>query len=590
MESFPPESPQAPSLAEDPALGLSRRTKLEILGAVLLGLFLVALDQTIVGTALPKIVTSLGGNDLYTWVVTIYLLTSTITVPFYGKLSDIYGRRPMLMIGISLFLVGSALSGLSQEMWQLILFRGIQGLGAGALFPIALAVIGDLFTPAERGKYQGLFGAVFGISFLIGPGLGGFLTDNVGWHWIFFVNIPIGIVSLAVIWKLLPTIKRSDASRSLDYLGALVFTVAIGFLLIGLTNKQSGDWTDFPVGGFVAIGLLRSALFVFVESKAKEPIVPLDLWRNRTYVSSILSTFFVSFGFFGAIIFLPRWFQVVRHETATASGYLIFPMLIGLIGSSIVAGALVSRTGKYKAIVLAGLTSMAVGITLLTQLRADTEYPALFLWMFVAGLGIGPTLSVFTIIVQNAVPFSKLGVATSNLTFFRQVGGSVGLAIAGTLFGQSLADQLPGQTDKVFDSMAAAAPAGAGAQIQQFQAVFNQAIASGDGINLNNQTGVGQSFGEAILHQVPAAFQSFFQPFVAQFDGAFNSAMSLAIAQTFWLGVIATVLGLVAAVFMRELPLRTTMGHEPSAARDSRSDERTTTAREGMPLTAPAPD
>ena len=565
MESFPAETgAREPTLAEDPALGLSQRSKLEILGAVLLGLFLVALDQTIVGTALPKIVTSLGGNDLYTWVVTIYLLTSTITVPFYGKLSDIYGRRPMLMIGISLFLIGSALSGLSQEMWQLILFRGIQGLGAGALFPIALAVIGDLFTPAERGKYQGLFGAVFGISFLIGPGLGGFLTDNVSWHWIFFVNIPIGLVSLAVIWKLLPTIKRSDASRNLDYLGALVFTVAIGFLLVGLTNKQSGDWSDWFVGGFIGIGLALSALFALVETRAREPIVPLDLWKNRTYVSSILSTFFVSFGFFGAIIFLPRWFQVVRHETATASGYLIFPMLIGLIGSSIVAGALVSRTGRYKAIVVAGLISMTVGITLMTQLRADTPYPILFLWMFVTGLGIGPTLSVFTIIVQNAVPFSKLGVATSNLTFFRQIGGSVGLAIAGTLFGQGLTDELPAQTDTVFAAMANQAPEQAKPLIAQFQATFNGAISSGQGIDLNNQTGVGQSFGEAILHGVPKAFQGFIQPFVPQFDQAFNNAMSLAIAHTFWLAVGATVLGFVAALFMRELPLR--RGHAPEPA------------------------
>ncbi len=574
MEAFPVETgAQVPSLAEDPALGLSRRQKLEILGAVLLGLFLVALDQTIVGTALPKIVTDLGANDLYTWVVTIYLLTSTITVPFYGKLSDLYGRRPMLMIGITLFLVGSALSGLSQEMWQLILFRGVQGLGAGALFPIALAVIGDLFTPAERGKYQGLFGAVFGISFLIGPGLGGFLTDNVGWHWIFFVNIPIGIVSLAVIWRLLPTIKRTDVSRNLDYLGALVFTIAIGFLLVGLTNKQSGEWADLVVGGFIAIGLALSAVFVLVETRAREPIVPLDLWRNRTYVSSVLSTFFVSFGFFGAIIFLPRWFQVVREETATASGYLIFPMLIGLIGSSIVAGALVSRTGKYKAIVIAGLASMAVGITLMTQLRADTEYPVLFLWMFITGLGIGPTLSVFTIIVQNAVPFSKLGVATSNLTFFRQIGGSVGLAIASTLFGQALADEVPSQTDSVFSRMASQAPAAARPQIEQFQASFNGSIGSGQGIDLNNQTGVGQSFGEVILNQVPSAFQGMIQPFVPQFDQAFNNAMSLAIAHTFWLGVGATILGFLAALVMRELPLRRTMGPDAAPARIPAADE-----------------
>src|SRR5829696_4412176 len=242
MESFETGA-RAPSLAEDPALGLTQREKLEILGAVLLGLFLVALDQTIVGTALPRILTDLGGNDLYTWVVTIYLLTSTITVPFYGKLSDLYGRRPLLMIGISLFLAGSVLSGLSQTMWQLILFRGIQGLGAGALFPIALAVIGDLFTPAERGKYQGLFGAVFGISFIVGPLVGGFLTEQISWHWIFYVNLPIGLVSLFFIWRLLPTVKNPRATRNFDILGGVIFTIATGFLLIGLTQKGQTNAT-----------------------------------------------------------------------------------------------------------------------------------------------------------------------------------------------------------------------------------------------------------------------------------------------------------------------------------------------------------
>ena len=220
---------------------ISQRQLLAILAGVMLGVLLSALDQTVVETALPKIVTDLGGNDYYVWVVTIYLLTSTITVPFYGKLSDLYGRKPLLMIGISLFLVGSALSGLSQNMPELILFRGIQGLGAGSLFPISLAVIGDLFTPAERGKYQGLFGAVFGLSFLVGPWLGGFLTDNVSWHAVFYVNLPIGLLSLYVIWHLLPNVRRPNASRNLDFLGAAVFTVGIGFLLVGLTNKQSGE-------------------------------------------------------------------------------------------------------------------------------------------------------------------------------------------------------------------------------------------------------------------------------------------------------------------------------------------------------------
>jgi EmrB/QacA subfamily drug resistance transporter len=555
MESMPADVARTPTLAEDPALGLSRRAKLEILGAVLLGLFLSALDQTVVGTALPRIVTDLGGNELYTWVVTIYLLTSTITVPFYGKLSDLFGRKPMLMFGITVFLIGSALSGLSQEMWQLILFRGIQGIGAGSLFPISLAVIGDLFTPAERGKYQGLFGAVFGLSFLIGPALGGFLTDNISWHWVFYVNLPIGVISLYVIWRLLPNIKHPDVSRNLDYLGAAVFTVAISLILVGLTNKQSADWATFGVGGLIGIGLLLSLVFLAIESRAKEPIVPLDLWRDRTYASSILSTFAISFGFFAAIIFMPRWFQVVRGESATASGYQLFPLLIGLIGSSILSGWIVSRTGRYKPVVLTGIAIMTAGLLLMTQLRADTAFPVLWVWMLITGMGIGPTLSVFTIIVQNAVPFSKLGVATSNLTFFRQIGGSVGLAIAGTVFGTSLQERVPAAIASVAQPAMAAAPAEQrGALVGFFQGM------AGTNFDFNTQTGVGQSVGQLLIDRAPADLVPVLQPFKGAFDLAFAQQMSLAIAQTFVIGVLAAAVAFVFALAMRELPLRSTHG------------------------------
>ncbi len=562
MEAAPPfPGDNTPTAAEDPALALSHRAKMEILGAILLGLFLGALDQTVVGTALPRIVTDLGGNDLYTWVVTIYLLTSTITVPFYGKLSDLYGRRPLLMIGIVLFLAGSALSGLSQDMAQLILFRGIQGLGAGALFPISLAVIGDLFTPAERGRYQGLFGAVFGISFIIGPALGGFLTDQVSWHWVFYVNLPIGLISLYVIWRLLPTHRVKNASRNLDYLGALVFTIAIGLLLVGLTNKQSADWSSPWVGGLIAAGLLLGAVFVLIESRAKEAIVPLDLWRNRTFVSSMLATFMVSFGFFGAIIFLPRWFQVVRHDSATISGYEVFPLLIGLIGSSIVAGILVSRTGKYKTLVIGAIAVMVVGLLILSQ-TLTTTVPITNLWlgMFITGVGIGPTLSVYTIIVQNAVPFSKLGVATSNLTFFRQIGGSVGLAIAGTLFANSLTTELPRRLGPIVSQIAAAAPPSVAQQIQQG---FQQ---NAGGLDLNNLTGVGESFGGAIIATLPSQLQSLFLPFKDALDVAFYDAFSFGIAQTFLLGVGASIVAVAVSFLMKEIPLRRTLGPEQVSA------------------------
>ncbi|MEZ4597322.1 MAG: MDR family MFS transporter [Chloroflexota bacterium] len=415
--------------AKDPALRLPHRRKMEILFAILLGMFLSALDQTIVGTALPTIVGDLHGtNELYTWVVTIYLLTSTITGVFYGKLSDIYGRRPMLLIGITIFLTGSALCGISWSMESLILFRGIQGVGAGAIFPISLAVIGDLFTPRERGKYQGLFGAVFGVSSILGPLLGGWLTDNVSWHWIFYVNLPIGIVALAIIYRLLPSVHGERPTRNLDYLGAAVFTVSVSFLLVGLTNKASMDWSAVEVGGYLLVALVTGVIFLFVESRAAEPIVPIDLFRNRGYSVTILTTFLTAVGFFGAIIFLPRWFQFVREVSPTDSGLQTLALLAGLILSSIVSGALVSKTGRYKWIITVALAIMVVGLYLLTGLTASTELPELWVWMFITGLGIGPAFSVLTIVIQSVVPFERLGVATSNLTFFRQVGGSVGLA------------------------------------------------------------------------------------------------------------------------------------------------------------------
>ncbi len=250
MESVPVTS--ASGDFSHPAIEVNPRARFEILFAVLLGMFLSALDQTIVGPVLPRIVTDLQGANYYTWVVTAYLLTSTVTIPVYGKLSDLYGRRPLLMFGIVLFLIGSALSGLSQTMWQLILFRGIQGLGAGALFPISLAVIGDLFTPAERGKYQGLFGAVFGVAFLVGPFLGGFLTDNISWHWVFFVNLPVGLVSLYFIWHLLPTVKRAGSRFNLDVPGVVTLMLGIVPILVALTLAENGDWTDpVVIGGFV---------------------------------------------------------------------------------------------------------------------------------------------------------------------------------------------------------------------------------------------------------------------------------------------------------------------------------------------------
>jgi EmrB/QacA subfamily drug resistance transporter len=548
MEAFPASDNRTPTLAEDPALGLSQRAKLEILFAVMLGLFLGALDQTIVGPALPTIVTQLSGNDYYVWAVTIYLLTSTITVPFWGKLSDIYGRKPIFMLGIVIFLIGSALSGLSQNMAMLILFRGIQGVGAGSLFPVALAVIGDLFTPAERGKYQGLFGAVFGVAFVAGPLVGGWLTENVGWHWIFYVNIPIGIVALAVIQRLLPVVRTPSATRNFDILGGAIFTVAISFLLIGLTNKQFGEWTDPTVGGFILIGIVGSILFAFAERRAKEPIVPLDLWKSRAYSASMISVFFAAFAFFGAIVFLPRWFQVVEGFSPTNSGLAALPLVIGLIGSSIISGLLVARTGRYKWLLVGSIALIGVATLLMTQLTKDTPLPVVWFWMFLAGLGVGPTFSVFTIVIQNAVPFRQLGVATSNLTFFRQIGGTIALAFVGTIFATTFEDDLVPQLT------AAGVPS-------QILNGFSQGAGSFD---IGQLTGVGD-VGAAILAGVPPQFQEAVRPAIPAIVEGIHGAFSLAVGQTFWLGVLGSFIAVLAAVAIKELPLRASNAAAPEA-------------------------
>ena len=351
----------------------------------MVGIFLAALDQTVVGTALPRIITDLGGNNLYTWAFTAYLLTSTISGPLYGKLSDLFGRRPIFLFGIGVFMVGSLLAGLSQEMWQLVAARGVQGLGAGALFPIALAVIGDLFAPSERGKYQGLFGAVFGLSVLVGPAIGGIITDTIGWPFVFFLNLPIGAAVFIAVWKNLPAYHLGGERPKIDYLGAVLFAGALVPILVGLTNKRGAEWTDPAVGGLIALGALILALFVFVESRADEPIVPLELFRIRSFTISVAAVFLAAFGFFAAVVFLPRWFQVVAGASATESGYQILPLLGGLIISAVASGQIVSRTGRYRMLIFGALTVMAIGLFMLSHLEATTPLPVLWGWMFVTG-------------------------------------------------------------------------------------------------------------------------------------------------------------------------------------------------------------
>jgi EmrB/QacA subfamily drug resistance transporter len=535
-------------------IDLTPRQRLEILGAILLALFLFALDGTVVGVALPKILTDLHGNEVYTWAVVIYLLTATISGPIYGKLSDLFGRRPIVIWAVSLFLISSVLAGLSQEAWQLILFRGLQGLGGGAVFPVSLAVVADLYTPAERGKYLGLFGAVFGLSSLLGPAIGGLITDTWSWHWIFFVNVPIGLVSLVILWRLLPAIRRPEAARHIDYVGALVFTAAIAPLLVGLTNKSpTRDWTDPLVGGLIALGLLFGALFIAVEARAADPIVPLPLFRIRSFTISVAAMFLAAFGFFSAVVFLPRWFQAVAGASATESGYNILPLLGGLIISATASGQIVARTGRYKLLILASLLLLALGLFLLTNLHANTDRGTLWLWMAIAGVGIGPSFAVFTLVVQNSVSPDRIGAATGSLTFFQQIGGTVGLTLAGTVFASRLTEEIPRQLEK------AGVP-------PQLATTFAGGVGGGADV-----TGTGD-LGSRILAAVSPEARSVVEPLVPNIVAGIHEAFSIALAATFWVGIAGALIAAAWVLFLQEVPMRETFHMEepvPAAGGES---------------------
>ncbi len=528
-----------------PPIELPHPVRMRVLGAVMVGVFLAALDQTVVGTALPRIITDLGGNELYTWAFTAYLLTATIGGPLYGRLSDIFGRRPVFLFGIGVFMVGSLLSGLTGEMWQFVLARGVQGLGAGALFPIAMAVIADLFAPSERGRYQGLFGAVFGLSSILGPGIGGLITDTIGWPFVFFVNLPIGALVLVTVRRYLPQYHAVGQRPRIDYRGAALFAAALVPILVGLTNKQSAEWMDPAVGGLIALGALILAVFIVAETRAAEPIVPLGLFRNRAFTISVAAAFLAASGFFTAAVFLPRWFQVVGGTSATISGYQMLPLLGGIIFSATAAGQIVARTGRYRILAFGALFVMAAGLAMLTQLRVDTPAPLLWAWMFITGVGVGPMFAVFPLVVQNSVPVTQIGAASSSVSFFQQVGGTVGLAITGTVFATSMTREVP----------AALSTAGVPAEV-------GRALAASGGVEA--LTGVGAG-GASFLAALPADVRGVVEPFVPAIVGAIHSALSIATASTFAIGIVTSMVAAALVLQFREAPVAAS---DPAGSRE----------------------
>jgi EmrB/QacA subfamily drug resistance transporter len=422
--------------------GLSRRSILLIIGALMLGMLLAALDQTIVSTALPTIVGDLGGGAHIAWVITAYLLATTVSTPLWGKLGDQYGRKVFFQAAIVIFLAGSVFAGLSHSMVELIAFRAVQGLGSGGLMVGAQAIVGDIVSPRERGRYVGLFGAVFGLASIVGPLLGGVFVDNLSWRWIFYINVPIGAAALAVVAAQVPG-KLRRVPHVIDYLGTAVLALAASaVILLTSLGGTTYAWASAPIYLLGVAGALLIALFVLVERKAAEPVLPLHLFASRTFSVTSVVGFIVGFAMFGAITYLPAFFQVVKGISPTLSGLQLLPLMGGLLLVSIGSGQVISRTGKYRFFPIAGSATMTLGMFLLSRLGTGTPTAIGAIYMAVLGMGIGGVMQVLVIIGQNGVPHRELGVATSGATFFRSIGGSFGTAIFGAIFANVLAGNL----------------------------------------------------------------------------------------------------------------------------------------------------
>lgn len=541
---------------------LTKRQKVIIMVAVMSGLFLAALDQTIVGTALPKILTEFNALKELTWVITAYLLTSTVTVPIAGKLSDLYGRRKLLLVGITIFVLSSLLCGAAQDIGQLIAYRALQGIGGGILFSNAFATIGDLFDARERGKWSGIFGAVFGLSSLIGPLLGGWLTDGAtilslttNWRWTFLINVPVGIIAFGLIARYLPTVV-TDKEKGIDYLGAALLTIALSTLVLATSLGGSSvsvpwssealslAWNSVTIIGAYIVCALSTAAFIFVESRAKDPILPLRMFKNSIF--NVICILFLLFGaaFMGAMIYIPTFAQQVLNFSATNSGIIMLPMVITLTVASVLTGQVVNKTGKYKWLTVAGLIIATGGLVSLGGLSISSDYWDLAWRMGITGFGLGIAMPVFTLAVQNALPQSELGVATSSTQLFRSIGGTVGMAVMGSVLNNQLTSNLGNLSNEKFIQIANASGQGdtfSNLDINTVQGVLSQQ---------------GQSAITSQLQHLPAQAQ---QPAIDAFHHfvtTLQSALASSITHVFLVSAGIMVIAVVISFGLKEIPLK----------------------------------
>jgi EmrB/QacA subfamily drug resistance transporter len=530
------------------------RQKITIMLAAMSAMLLAALDQTIVSTALPRIVSDLHGLNELSWVVTAYLLTSTISVPISGKLSDIYGRKKIFLIGIFIFVLGSMLSGLSHNMGELIIFRAIQGIGAGALMSNVFAVVGDLFAPAERARWQGLIGAVFGLSSVIGPLVGGFLTDHASWRWNFYINVPVGILAFFMISAFMPHIESDNKNQSIDYLGAGLLAGGLSSLMLALVwGGNQYAWASFQVVGLFALSAALLAVFGFVEHKhAKDPILPLELFKNPIFRVSVIIVFLIGMAMFGAILYIPLFAQDVLGRSATSSGVILTPMVLTLVAVSIANGQIISRTGKYKKVAIFGMAAITVAFLWLSTIGIHTTNAQLVVRMIIAGIGLGVGMPVFNLVVQNAFDHSKLGVATASVQLSRSIGSTVGVAIMGSIMNNSLTKHL---ADVASDPNTQKIAGSTGQHLN---------VAS---LNANQlQTIVSPGAQHAVtskIAELPAAAQQDALASYAHFLGGVKVALASSISEVFLISGLIVSLAFFAAWFLKEIPLRTTQDQKP---------------------------
>ena len=519
--------------AERPSMGegLSRTRLILVTIGTMLALLLAALDQTIVGTAMPRIVADLNGLAFYTLVTTVYLVTSTVMVPIAGKLGDLFGRKPFLLAGMVGFVLASALCGLSQNMAELVAFRGIQGIFGGILFATVFTVIGDLYPPSVRARVQGLFGAVFGLASVLGPTAGGYLTDNLGWRWVFYVNVPVGILAVLTVASTMPFVRSKASWRDIDFVGAGLLVLGVAPLLTALTITRDHAWTSPEVLGLLAVATVMLVLFFVVEQRGEHPIVPFRLFMDRTFAVSVTAGALTGFGMFGTIIFVPLIYQGVLGISATNSGQLLTPMMLGLVSASVISGQLMVRIRRYRFIGTAGISVMLVGMWLLSQVTTGTSRLEVVRDIVIVGAGLGATFPLYINAVQSAVPRQMLGVATSQIQFWRNMGGTIGTAVLGSLLVQRLDTNIKAQLAGLPPAAANFVPKGSSSSAQTL-------------------------FDAGKINAARAALPPQLTPLFDQVLHAIRVGLANSLHELFLYGGAVLVLALIASVFLKDVPLR----------------------------------